>query len=70
MNYRLFIYASLIVAFFVMVLAPSVDLASTLAQIPPPELPGAPDQSPLWGAGLAAAIAILFGIRRLAKRNS
>ena len=49
---------------------PFMDLSTVMAQIPPPELPGAPDQSPIWGAGVAAAAAVAFGIRQLARRKA
>ncbi len=66
---RKFTIATLLVIVVVAIVVPSLDLAGAWAQVPPPELPGAPDQSPLWGAGLAALAAIVFGIWRLAKRN-
>jgi len=60
------LFASLFVAAAVLVLAPVADVAVALAQVPPPPaLPGAPDQSPLWGAGIAAIAALIFGIWRL-----
>ncbi len=68
MKITFIILALLPVAFFAMVIAPSIDLAIAMAQIPPPELPGAPDQSVLWGPGLAAMAAIAFGIWRLRRR--
>ena len=68
MNRKFFIATLFVIAIIAMAV-PSMDLAGAWAQLPPPELPGAPDQSPLWGAGLAAAAAVVFGIWRLAKRN-
>lgn len=66
---RKFTIATLLVIAIAAIVIPSMDLASAIAQVPPPELPGAPDQSPIWGAGLAALAAVAFGIWRLAKRN-
>ncbi len=69
MKSKSIILALFVIAIFVMVIAPSADLSIALAQVPPPGLPGAPDQSVLWGSGLAAAAAILFGAWRLRARS-
>jgi len=49
-----------------MLIAGTGDL---FAQVPPPELPGAPDQSPLSCGALLIFSALVFGIWRLRKQN-
>ncbi len=36
-----------------------------IGQVPPPQLPGAPDQSPLCGGMLVFLAAMLFGVWRM-----
>ena len=53
-------------AIAIMLIAGTGDL---FAQVPPPELPGAPDQSPLSCGALLIFSALVFGIWRLRKQN-
>ncbi len=67
MNYKTFIYLTLTLsAVAVMLTAGAGEL---LAQIPPPELPGAPDQSPVSCGPLLLFAALVFGIWSVRKRN-
>jgi len=56
---KLFILILSLLVFLLVV--PSMDQLVATAQVPPPHLPGAPDQSPLRGGVLLFVAALLFG---------
>ena len=55
----------LLAAMLVIPAFPAMNEFVAIAQVPPPHLPEAPDQSPLWGGMLFFLAAILFGVWRL-----
>ncbi len=51
----------------VVLVMPAMNQIVAAAQVPPPHLPGAPDQSPLWGGALVILAGTLYAIWRLRK---
>jgi len=66
MNLKKVLLLTLTVLFVVLVIPAMLQIVA-VAQVPPPQLPGAPDQSPLWGGALVILAGAMYAVWRLRK---
>jgi len=70
MNPKKSIFLLSLILLAALLVIPAVDQLYAAVQVPPPQLPGAPDQSTVWSGVLFFVTALVFGAWLLRTRRA